>query len=151
MLFNRGVLAGMMGRRPSPIGGGGHMEGAHVMQSGFSNLIFIALIFGAMWFLLIRPQQQRAKKQAEMIAKLEQGTEIITVGGIYGTIVELAEERIRIRVADGSEFEIARRAVNGVVPPSEIEELEALEATGGGPDDAAEATPIAGESTGDDA
>ena len=85
------------------------------MSAGVSNIIFIVLIFGAMWFLLIRPQQQRAKAQAEMLSKLEVGTEIITIGGIYGTIVELGDERARVRVADGSEFEIARRAVSSVV------------------------------------
>ena len=117
----------MMGRRSSPVGG---VEGAYTMAPGISNLIFIALIFGAMWFLLIRPQQQRAKAQAEMLSKLEQGNEVITIGGIYGTIVDLGDERARLQVADGSEFEIARRAVSSVVKKSEIEELEALDAAG---------------------
>ena len=121
------------------------------MSSGISNLLFIAVIFGAMWFLLIRPQQQRAKAQAEMISKLEPGTEIVTIGGIYGTIVELGEERARIRVADGSEFEIARRAVSTVVKPSEIEELEAMEAAGHDDDADGDETPISDGHAGDEA
>ena len=99
-------------------------------MQNYSNLIFIAVVFAAMYFLLIRPQQQRAKAQAEMISKLEPGTEIVTIGGIYGTLVAVGEDRLRLRVADGSEIEIARRAVGSVVPPTEIEELEALEAEG---------------------
>jgi preprotein translocase subunit YajC len=99
-------------------------------MQNYSNLIFIAVVFAAMYFLLIRPQQQRAKTQAEMISKLEPGVEIVTIGGIYGTLVAVGEDRLRLRVADGSEIEIARRAVGSVVPPTEIEELEALEAEG---------------------
>jgi preprotein translocase subunit YajC len=99
-------------------------------MQNYSNLIFIAVVFAAMYFLLIRPQQQRAKAQAEMISKLEPGTEIVTIGGIYGTLVDVGEDRLRMRVADGSEIEIARRAVGSIVPPTEIEELEALEAEG---------------------
>jgi len=100
------------------------------MSPALSNLIFIAVIFGAMYFLLIRPQQQRAKTQAEMLSKLEPGTEIVTIGGLYGTLVTVGDDRLRMRVADGSEIEIARRAVSSIVPPTEIEELEALEAEG---------------------
>ena len=111
-------------------------KGYRRMPAGFSNIIFIVVVFGAMWFLLIRPQQQRAKAQAEMITKLEPGTEIVTIGGIYGTIVEMGDERVRIRVADGAELEIARRAVSSIVPPSEIEELEALEGSGDEVDEA---------------
>ena len=121
-------------------------KGYRRMPAGFSNIIFIVVVFGAMWFLLIRPQQQRAKAQAEMITKLEPGTEIVTIGGIYGTIVEMGDERVRIRVADGAELEIARRAVSSIVPPSEIEELEALEGSGDDEVDEAGSTADAAES-----
>lgn len=120
------------------------------MPAGFSNIIFIVVVFAAMYFLLIRPQQQRAKAQAEMISKLQTGTEIVTIGGIYGTILNVGDERLRVRVADGSEIEIARRAVGSIVAPSEIEELEALEAEGTGTAAESETTPDADES-GDDA
>ena len=76
-------------------------------------------MLAAVWFLLIRPQQQRQKKQAEMISRLEAGAEIITIGGIYGTIVEVDEDRLLIEVADGSRMQIARRAVGSVVPDRE--------------------------------
>ena len=111
-------------------------KGYHRMPAGFSNIIFIVVVFGAMWFLLIRPQQQRAKAQAEMISKLEPGTEIVTIGGIYGTITEIGDERVRIRISEGAEIEIARRAVSSIVPPSEVEQLEALEGADEADDDA---------------
>jgi len=93
------------------------------------------------YVLIIRPQQKRAKQQTSMLNTLEPGVEIVTIGGIYGTIVEAGAERLRIRVADGSEFEIARRAVGSIVPVSD-ELDDAIE----DPDietDSVESTPIA--------
>ena len=88
-------------------------------QGALANILPIALMLAAVWFLLIRPQQQRQKKQAEMISKLEAGAEIVTIGGIYGTIVEVGEDRLLVEVADGSRMEISRRAVGSVVPERE--------------------------------
>ena len=68
------------------------------------------------YVLIIRPQQKRTKQQAEMLTTLVPGVEIVTIGGIFATIVEVSGERLRIRVADGSELEITRRAVGSVVP-----------------------------------
>ena len=59
------------------------------------NLILIVAMMAAFWFLLIRPQQQRQKKQAAMLAGLKPGSEIVTIGGIYGTIVEVGD-RVRL-------------------------------------------------------
>jgi preprotein translocase subunit YajC len=81
----------------------------------YSQLIFIALIIGAFYFLVIKPQQTRAKKQKEMIAAIKPGDEIVTIGGIFGTVLEV-DDRIRVRVASGAELEIAKQAVGQVVP-----------------------------------
>jgi len=89
-----------------------------------TQIIFLVVIVGAFYLLLIRPQQQQAKRQASMLASLEVGTEIMTVGGIYATIVEIEDDRLRVRVADGSEFEIAMRAVGSVVTPAGEDEAE---------------------------
>lgn len=87
--------------------------------SNSSSLVFLIAAAAMFYVLIIRPQQKRAKQQASMLNALEPGVEIVTIGGIYGTIVEAGEERLRIRVADGSEFEIARRAVGNIVPGAE--------------------------------
>ena len=97
------------------------------MQGGSSQLVFLVAAVAMFWFLVIRPQQKRAKQQAAMLSALEPGVEIVTIGGIFGTIVKVGEERLRIRVADGSEIEISRRAVGSVVAESTVasDELEA--------------------------
>ena len=100
-----------------------------------TQIIFLVVIVGAFYFLLIRPQQQQQKKQAAMVASLEAGAEIMTVGGIYALIVEVKPDRLRVRVADGSEFEIAKRAVASIVEPASDDD-DAGDGTGEGADDA---------------
>jgi len=99
----------------------------------YSQIIFLVVIVGAFYLLLIRPQQQQAKKQAEMVSKLTPDTEIMTVGGMYATIVEVEDDRVRVRVADGTELEFAKRAVSTIVKPrieaaTEDEEADSEEA-----------------------
>lgn len=132
-----------MGRRPSSRMGDASSRG-HDMPPQLSQFIFPVALIAAFWFLLIRPQQQRQKQQAEMLSHLEPGAEIVTIGGIFGTIVELGEERIRIAVVDGSELEIARQSVRSVVTSAGvIPELDESDA----PDDSE--SPIADEDEGD--
>jgi preprotein translocase subunit YajC len=91
-----------------------------------SNILFIAVLIGAFWFLIIRPQQQRAKQQAAMLSALSEGDRIVTIGGIYGTVVEVGEP-LRVRVLDGSEFELARQAVAQVLPPEAVDVVDVTE------------------------
>lgn len=103
--------------------------------SNSSSLVFLIAAAAMFYVLIIRPQQKRAKQQASMLSALEPGVEIVTIGGIYGTIIEVGEERLLIRVADGSELEIARRAVGNVVPAGDDDETHDDEADIGADDD----------------
>lgn len=96
------------------------------MSAQATQLAFFALLLVAFYFLMIRPQQKRQKERTTMMSALSPGAEILTIGGIYGTVVSIGENKIRIRVADGSELEIAKAAVGSVVtPPSTPIEDEA--------------------------
>jgi len=97
----------------------------------YSQIIFLVVIVGAFYLLLIRPQQQQAKRQREMVSRLAPGTEIMTVGGMYATVVSVEDDRVRVSVADGAELEFAKRAVSTIVKPrieAEDEEADAEEA-----------------------
>jgi preprotein translocase subunit YajC len=98
---------------------------------------FILILLALMWFLLIRPQRRRQAEAQRMMESLEVGKEIVTAGGLYGTITELADDEVRVEVADGVEVRVAKRAVAGVV--SEEEEPEEPEAEGA-PDEERPAT-----------
>ena len=73
-------------------------------------------VFALMWFLLIRPQQQRVRRHQAVVASLAVGDEVVTVGGICGRIVALDDELASVEVAPGVTLRVLRGAVNGRVP-----------------------------------
>ena len=92
-----------------------------------AQLLFLILTFGLRWLVLIRPQQQRVRRQQELVRSLEVGDEIVTAGGIFGRVVALDDEVARIEVAPGVEIRCLRLAVNarvgedgvpGIAPPA---------------------------------
>ena len=69
------------------------------------------LIFVAFYFLLIRPQRQKEKKLKNMIAALEKGAKVKTVGGLYGTVTGVKDDRFVLRIAENVKIEVAKEAV----------------------------------------
>src|SRR5947207_2755461 len=90
--------------------------------------IFILILLVGMWFLLIRPQRRRQMEAQRLVQSLEVGKEIVTAGGLYGTITALEADEARVQIADGVEVRIAKRAIAGVL--SEDEEPRELEEEG---------------------
>jgi preprotein translocase subunit YajC len=88
------------------------------------GLLVVVGLFVLFWLLLIRPQRRRQAAQAEMIAGLRVGDEIVTAGGLYGDITELAEDEVLVEIADGVEVRVARRAVAGVMPNEDEDDFE---------------------------
>jgi preprotein translocase subunit YajC len=86
--------------------------------------IFILVLLVLMWFLLIRPQRRRQVETQRMIEQLEVGKEIVTAGGLYGTITAVEDTELRVEIADDVEVRIAKRAVAGIVSDDVEEELE---------------------------
>ncbi len=84
-------------------------------------LIFPLLLFGLLWFFLIRPQRQRMRERAALVAALEPGDRIVTVGGIHGTVTMVDGEEVRVSVAPTVELTLARRAVGEIVPDPVID------------------------------
>lgn len=88
--------------------------------------IFILVLLALMWFMLIRPQRRRQVEAQKMMDSLEVGKEIVTAGGLYGTIMAIQGDEVRVEVADGVEVRLAKRAVAAVVSDQEpiVEEAE---------------------------
>ena len=76
---------------------------------GFMPLILIFVIF---YFLLILPQQRKQKKQQAMIDSLKSGDEIVTLGGLFGKIVEVKAETFVLEIARGTQVKISRAAIS---------------------------------------
>lgn len=93
------------------------------------SLLFLVAIFVLMWALLIRPQKAKQRAQQQMLSHIDAGDEILTVGGIYGIVVEVEDDDdLVVEIADGIHVRIARRAVATVVKPDEDEAEDEAEA-----------------------
>ena len=91
-----------------------------------AQLILIVAMFVLLWLFLIRPQRARAQAHRQLLTRVDVGDEILTVGGLYGSIVAIDEDDdLILEIAPGTQVRIARRAVAAVVPPDE--ETPALE------------------------
>jgi preprotein translocase subunit YajC len=93
------------------------------VSGGF--FIVLLAMFGFLYFLMIRPQRAQQRKHVEMLSALKPGDEVITSGGIYGEVVQLDEERVMLEIDDDVRIAVARRAIASIVPPEELERLEA--------------------------
>ena len=75
------------------------------------TFVYLALIVVVFYFLFIRPQQKRAREQAELIVSLRTGDRVITAGGLYGTIERVEDDIMELRIADGVIVDMATSAV----------------------------------------
>lgn len=87
------------------------------------SLIMIAVIFVLFYFMLIRPQNKKAKEHRELLGRLKKGDEIITSAGILAKVVSLDEQYIKVSVADGVEISLQRGAVAAVLPKGTLKSL----------------------------
>lgn len=83
---------------------------------GLSGFILPLVLFGALYFLLIRPQAKRAKEHAAMVANLNKGDEVVTAGGVLGKIIELGDQFITLKIATNTEIQVQRSTVGTIVP-----------------------------------
>ena len=88
-------------------------------------LVLLVLVF--MWFVIVRPQRRRQAEQEDLFATLRVGDEIVTAGGVYGTIRALRDDVVEVEIAPGTTVRVARRAVAGRIEPEDEEELEEAE------------------------
>ena len=89
---------------------------------GSSPLAFLpfVLIFVFFYFLILRPQQKQGKQRKQMLSELKRGDDIITSGGIYGKIINVAEDDlITLEVAKGLSIRISRSGIAGLQPSAE--------------------------------
>lgn len=112
------VYAQETGGGAAPTGGG---------SSPFGGTMFMMVImFAIIYFLMLRPQQKRDRQRREMLAALAKGDRVITNGGIYGTIVGLADKTVVLKVSDDPpiKLEFARGAVSQVAGGDETNDTK---------------------------
>ncbi len=100
---------------PAPQGGG--------QASPFIQLLPIIIMFLVFYFLIIMPQQKKAKKHKEMINSLKPGHKVLTAGGLYGTVTGVAEKAITVEIAKNVSVKVSKNYVVAVMTGEfEVEE-----------------------------
>ncbi len=93
----------------------GSTAAASGSESTLMSFLPMIVIFALFWLLLIRPQQKKAKLHNQMLASLDKGTEVLTNGGIIGTIIDINEQVVQLKVADGVVMKFQRSAISGKI------------------------------------
>jgi preprotein translocase subunit YajC len=111
--------------------------------------LYLALLAGAFFVLIVRPQRRQMAARRSLIASIEVGDEVITAGGIYGTVRELTDTTLLVEVAPGVTLTLAREAVSGrpPAPPTEIDLADADEDALDPPSGADEETAVGRQET----
>lgn len=107
-------------------------------SGGAGFFLIIILGFAILWLLVVRPQKRRQNEQRRMLSDLRVGDDVLTAGGIYGTVVRLEEDEVGVEIAPQLEVRVARRAIAGVThaePEASVEEEPAGVAGGEGSDE----------------
>jgi preprotein translocase subunit YajC len=99
-----------------------------IAASSGPGFLFIVVIGGLLlWLIVVRPQKKRQSKQQQMLEELHVGDEVLTAGGIYGTVLALDENEVTVEIAPQTQVRVARRAIAGITRDEEPEDEEAEE------------------------
>ncbi len=96
---------------------------------GLLSLLPFLAIFAVFYFLLIRPQQKRAKEHKAMIASIAKGDEIVTNGGTLGKVMEVGENFLTVEVSTGVSIKVQNGAVAQMMPKGTIKSATSKEVT----------------------
>ncbi len=83
------------------------------------SFLVLILMFGALYYLLLRPQQKREKARRELVRSLQVGDEVITNSGIHGVVAEVEDTVVWLEVAPNVELKMSRDSVAGKMPSSD--------------------------------
>ncbi|MBO3731598.1 preprotein translocase subunit YajC [Glycomyces niveus] len=99
-------------------------------SAGGSNITFLIMIVGfiaLMYFVMIRPQRKRQREQQDMQNNVAPGARVMTIGGLYGTVVDSDDETVTLEASDETFLVFARQAIAKVVTPAETPESDETE------------------------
>ena len=78
---------------------------------GMQMWIMLALIFGVMWFFMIRPQRKQQKELQNFRDSLKKGDKVVTIGGIFGTVCEVKEDSVLIEIDNNVKIRVSKQAI----------------------------------------
>jgi preprotein translocase subunit YajC len=81
--------------------------------SGIEGIVMLVVMFAIFYFLLIRPQQKRAKQHKELVESLKAGDQVVTAGGIHGKVVAVQDALVTLEIASNVRIKISRSSIVG--------------------------------------
>ena len=102
-----------------------YADGAAAAPQGGSIWDFFPLIalLGVFYFLILRPQQKRAKEHKVMMEALQKGDEIVTTGGVLGKVAKVGETNVAVEISDNVVIQVQRMAIQNVLPKGTIKPI----------------------------
>ena len=97
--------------------------GAADASGGFMQLLPMILMFGVLWFLMIRPQMKKAKEHKALVEALAKGDEVVTQGGLAGRITKVGDNYVSLEIAEGTEVVVQKPAIGLVLPKGTLKTL----------------------------
>ena len=89
-------------------------------MQGIQSIIPLILVFGIMYFLLIRPQQKKLKEHQQMVAALRRGDQVVTQGGLIGKVTKVKDDKeIEVEIATGVNVRVVRSTISTVINKTE--------------------------------
>ena len=95
--------------------GTGGSGGSGAQGGGFSAFIPLILMFAIFYFLLIRPQQKKAKMHQEMLATLKKGDRVVSSGGLHGVVTGIADDLVTMEIAPKVRVKVSKGSIGGVI------------------------------------
>lgn len=93
-------------------------------ESPITGMLFFVGMIVIFYFLLIRPQQKRAKDHRKMVDAIGKGDEVVTNGGVLGKIIDVTEQYITLEIAEGVHIKLQRQAIATVLPKGSLKAAE---------------------------
>ncbi len=90
----------------------------------FTIIIWILVFFGIFYFLAIRPQRRQRQQHSEMVSMLKKGDEVVTIGGMFGTVTAIGDDWVELEVAKRTRVRYLKRAISSITSIDEYDEDE---------------------------
>ena len=90
------------------------------MGGGLGTILRFVLMFAVFYFLLIPPQQRKQKQRNSMLGQLKKGDKVVTIGGMHGTIMEITDDTVVLRVNDATKITFDRSSINNVTAQAAV-------------------------------
>lgn len=90
----------------------------------FTIIIWVVVFFGIFYFLAIRPQRRQRQQHAEMVSMLKKGDDVLTIGGMYGTVSAIGDDWVELEIAKRTRVRYLKRAISSITSIDEYDEEE---------------------------